>query len=571
MIEIPNENTTSGNWDRELSTHLLHEFENGDQDEGTSQREFANLKEIHRSTLQHWINRKNDIHSHPDIVNLFESPVGLALLQRIVVAACFVMNQCGALGIRYVTMFLRLSGLDAFTGSSTGSIWKLVQDIEEQILVYEQKVREELKGGVEGKEVSIAFDETFHRKDICLVAMDLVSGFIFLQQYEESRDAGTWKKAMEQVLDDLKVKILQGVSDEAGALKSLVENIFKTFRGSDLFHVHYEISKAMGRPLGKARGDAEKAMAEETQKIEKAQKKLEQTLEKPKYPPSTRLKLEHKIQEAQEAFDKALQRRKEATDLLERKKKASKKISQATHIYDLETGAPREAAGVEKELNEAFDELEEIAEEGQLRDKSKEKLRKARRLIPTLVSAIVFAIVTIKARLDALGLSSELRELMETCLVPGCYLELVHRRSGDAEERQALKERSRELLSPLLSPDGPLNALGKEEKERLLKEAMWCANVYQRSTSALEGINGHIEWHRRGRHVLSDKKLRVLLAIWNYFIRGPDGRTSAERFFEAAPPDLFEWLLNHVPVVCRPAKRRSKGKRSLLEELFEAA
>jgi len=57
-------------------------------------------------------------------------------------------------------------------------------------------------------------------------------------------------------------------------------------------------------------------------------------------------------------------------------------------------------------------------------------------------------------------------------------------------------------------------------------------------------------------HRIRPRKLAALTTIHNYFIRRPDGTTPAERFFGSKPADLFEWLLDHVPMPARPARKR---------------
>ena len=57
----------------------------------------------------------------------------------------------------------------------------------------------------------------------------------------------------------------------------------------------------------------------------------------------------------------------------------------------------------------------------------------------------------------------------------------------------------------------------------------------------------HHGWHR-----LSDSKLKVLTVIHNFYVRRKDGSTPAHRFFGKPHDDLFEHLLNKVPMLGRP-------------------
>lgn len=49
-----------------------------------SQREIVEKLGIPRSTLRHWLKRKNAIDAAPEVIEFFESPVGTAFLHRLV-------------------------------------------------------------------------------------------------------------------------------------------------------------------------------------------------------------------------------------------------------------------------------------------------------------------------------------------------------------------------------------------------------------------------------------------------------------------------------------------------------
>src|SRR5512142_2769781 len=88
------------------------------------------------------------------------------------------------------------------------------------------------------------------------------------------------------------------------------------------------------------------------------------------------------------------------------------------------------------------------------------------------------------------------------------------------------------------------------------------ADLFQRSSSCVEGRNGQLSLRHHHLHQLSPRKLKVLTILHNYLIRRPDGTTAAERFFGAKPQDLFEDVLDRLDVPARPAAPRSTRKRS---------
>ena len=74
----------------------------------------------------------------------------------------------------------------------------------------------------------------------------------------------------------------------------------------------------------------------------------------------------------------------------------------------------------------------------------------------------------------------------------------------------------------------------------------------------MEGRNGQLSLRHHSLHCLQPEKPKALTVIHNYFLERDDGTTAAERFFEAAPRDLFGYLLDHLPLPARPAKKRPK-------------
>jgi hypothetical protein len=122
--------------------------------------------------------------------------------------------------------------------------------------------------------------------------------------------------------------------------------------------------------------------------------------------------------------------------------------------------------------------------------------------------------------------------------------------------RTRLHALSTQALAPLLEPDHPIQALDTATRAHLEQLADECPDLFQRSSSAVEGRNGQLSLHHHGRHRLSDRKLAALTAVHNFHIRRADGATAAERLFARAPPPLFEQVLARLPLPPRPRRRR---------------
>jgi transcriptional regulator with XRE-family HTH domain len=330
---------------RQEAAEAVAAFERESTALGVSQHEYARRTGIPRTTLQWWLNRLASIDDSSATVRFLESPEGLELLHRAVLAAQFVITLRCAGGIRQVCSFLELSGLSRFVASSYGVQQQRIAKMEEEVGSFGDETRRELGATMRRKAITVGQDETFHPQT-CLVGLEPASGFILLEQYAQKRDAETWTRAMAEATKDLAVEIRQSTGDEALALIKHAEADLEAHHSPDLFHVQYEIGKGTSNTMA--------------QRVRAAQKVVED-----------------------------------------------------------------------------------------------------------------------------------------------------------------------------------------------------CAQLFQRSSSSVEGRNGHLDLFHHGHHRLPARKLRALTTVHNYFKRRPDGATAAERFFEAEHAELFERLIDRLEPLPRPAKRRS--------------
>ncbi|MBW2165509.1 MAG: hypothetical protein JRG74_05250 [Deltaproteobacteria bacterium] len=148
---------------------------------------------------------------------------------------------------------------------------------------------------------------------------------------------------------------------------------------------------------------------------------------------------------------------------------------------------------------------------------------------------------------------------MHDYLIPGFYLRQVARKEKDAERKSRISEMSQELLSILTQQDGPFSEYTENDIKILEKAAEECAQIFQRSSSCVEGRNAQLSLRHHGIHKLSDRSLKAQMIVHNYYRRNRDGTTPAERFFETKHIDLFEWLLEKMDYPARPQHRLRKA------------
>jgi hypothetical protein len=552
------EGTEKKRWSRADIAEKMDQFEQAYQ-RTPSQRQLAKELEIPRSTLQHWLKRKATIDTDPEVVAFFESPAGVAFLHRLVLAAHFVMTLLGPCGIRLVCLFLELSGLDRFVAVSYGPHQKASVAMEEAVVTFDQEEKKRLATGMEPKQIAVCQDETFH-PETCLVAIEPVSNFILLEKYADSRKAKEWTSSMEKATEGLPIEIVQSTSDEGKGLLKHVKEDLGVHHSPDVFHVQNELVKGTSVALARKKRQAEQAVAEAAKKVSHHREE-QAAYSNGEHGSECPSELDQQIGPAQEQEREARQALETAAGHRERAKQAIQEISVAYHPYDLETGAARSVEKVASSLEQHFSELEAVATEAHLPDRCVKKIEKAKRVVVEMIATIAFFWLIVRAKVEALSLTPQVEQVVYDNLIPAIYLHLVSEKAQDAERRHELQRRSEELLAPLLSTDGPLGGLGKEDLVVIETVAQECAQLFQRSSSCVEGRNGQLALRHHSLHRISNRKLAALTTVHNYFVKRSDGTTAAERFFGAKPKNLFEWLLERVALPGRPAQKRSRPKR----------
>ncbi|MBI4869010.1 MAG: hypothetical protein HY816_18885 [Candidatus Wallbacteria bacterium] len=553
-------------WNRETATELLSEFQ-ALRCHGWSQRQFADEQDVPRTTLQQWIDRTERIDAPPEVVAFFESPMGLDFLHRLVVAAHLVMNNMGACGLRMVALMLGLAGLGPFVGLSYGAHQEISEKLQKAVLEYESEQRSLLAARMPRKTITVCEDETFPAAGMCLVAVEPVSGFIVLEKYADKRDTETWNLALRQATSDLKVDIVQSTSDEASALLRHAKDQ-GAHHSPDLFHVQHEVNAALVLPLKRRAAQAEEVHNQAVGKLRKEEERQAAYEEGPRprgRPPA----FEQRVAAAQFEVQRASLALEGALEKQDRRKEAVARISRGYHPYDLDTGARREAAQVHAGLNAQFEELCRIVDEAGLSEGARKGIDKAAKVAPQMVATIAFFHDTVRRRVEARELPGELESLLYQTLIPASYIDNVANKVTPAATSAELRATADAIRAPLREPSSPWARTEPDLRREMTELAQACADVFQRSSSCVEGRNGRLGlWEHALRHV-SERKLHTLTTVQNYFATRPDGTTSAERFFGTPHADLFEHLLAKMEPP--PRSRRSgpaREKTSTLEGAF---
>jgi hypothetical protein len=217
-----------------------------------------------------------------------------------------------------------------------------------------------------------------------------------------------------------------------------------------------------------------------------------------------------------------------------------------------------ETGDVQNRLNEHFKTLRSIAEQAKLSQGAHDRIAKAQRVLPSMIATVAFFWCTIKLFAERLECSEEVALIWKNELVASYYIARVAGRCQKADESKRLMELSTSIIARARSPDRPFGKLPESTRMAMEQQAQKAADVFQRSSSCVEGRNGQLSLRHHGLRELTSSKLRALRTIHNYVIRRVDGTTAAERFFENQPRDLFVWLLEELPMPARPRQKRTQ-------------
>jgi len=88
-------------------------------------------------------------------------------------------------------------------------------------------------------------------------------------------------------------------------------------------------------------------------------------------------------------------------------------------------------------------------------------------------------------------------------------------RCQKADESKRLLDLSASILARARSPDRPFGKLPKLTRMEMEKQAQNAADVFQRSSSCVEGRNGQLSLRHHGLRELTASKLRALRTIHN--------------------------------------------------------
>ena len=547
-------------WDRIRRAELLEQYGTL-QAQGLSQRQAAKTLDVPRTTLQAWRAWQERLDACPQVVEFFESVPGLAFLHRLVLAFHVVCVEIGACGIRLVCLWLEMTGLNRFVGASFGTQQHINRAVEDAMVAYAGEETGRLARGMPSKDITVTQDETF-TGGLCLVASEPVSNYILLEHTAEARDQDTWNDLMAQALAPLKCNVIQSTSDEAPGLLAYVEHHLGVHHSPDLFHVQHELSKAVAAPLAAKQRAADKTMTAAAEMLNRVQEPPQSdNTQSGRRGPGRPPKVPRNLEQAEQAVEAARQACQRLTQAREQVAQSIRSIGHAYHFVDLERGVRRNGKLIASDIHHHIDTIRSIAHQEGLSQPCLERIEKAQRVVPKMQATIEFVSRYVRQQVRQLALTQPESYAMHAQLIPSYYLDRVAA-TKPSREGQVLQERAARIRTPLFEPGGVLSAWNPLEQGWLKQEAAKLADVFQRSSSNVEGRNGYLSFRNHELRGLDRPRKRACLtAVHNFLLTRPDGTTAAERFFEQKPRSMFAAILNFVELPPAPLSppRRAVG------------
>jgi hypothetical protein len=543
-------------WTRAETTQARYDFHHPDHTP-CSQRQFARDRGLPRSTLGHWLrhHRPTDPHLEPALVAFLDSPAGHRFLRRLVAALHLVFHLTGPAGIRPLTRFLELSQLDRFVASSFGAQQALAVRLEGLLVRYADEEKPRLAAAMPAQKVTACLDENFHGARPCLVAVEPRSNFLLLEAYHPQRDGDTWTAALRQALTGLPVEVVQVTSDQAKGLLACARDGLQAQHTPDLFHVQRELSKATSLPLHR-QVEAAHQEVDRARSHTEAQRQRQQDYQRGPRPPGRPPDFAGTIRLAEALERQAVADRERCRQRQEQARQAVRGVAEDYHPFDAASGQPVSAAEVERRLEGRLQAVDEVVQAAGRGESSREALAKARRCLVPLVASLAWFWETVDELVAGLGLTAGQRRAFREQLLAGLYWQREAARGRDAAQRQQRRALAKRLLEAAWSAAGALGQLAEAQRQEVARAASAAVALFVRASSCVEGRNGRLSLYHHGQGPLREGRLRALTAVHNFVVERADGTTAAERFFGSKPRPLFEWLLERMPELPRPAQRR---------------
>ena len=458
---------------------------------------------------------------HPES-RLWETEAGAAWLRVLYFATLYTFGLQSHVGGGKLETFFKLLRLDSHLGVSATVLRKQMNQMERLLPLFQRCC--ETEAASSGRTGVVAADETFMGSQLILVLMELRSGYLILEEFEDDRRFETWLEKAEPRIEALGLKVDHAISDRAKALIKLAVTGFECGSGADLFHAQYDISRWLGTKLGRQQAQAEKQQ-------QAAEAALQQA------------PADDDLQPLVALVDAEMAHKAISTTCTDYQEQLAG-IAEDVHPFRLHDDQPQDAGTLVSGLEKRAQAFDRIAQAAHIAD-AKQTLQKFRNQFDGLALHITFWWQWVFEVLTGLKADQVTQDWLTQVLLPVVYWHQQCHKTKNKRQREKYQQAWKRAVHALQAHE-LTRTLPESELQRWLEWAQWTAGHFHRSSSAVEGRNGYLsQIYHKGRG-LTESRLRALTVIHNYGVRRMDGTSAAMRLFGRDFPDLFWWLVGQM-------------------------
>ena len=465
---------------------------------------------------------------------------GQGFLKRMCVSLHLCFRAGGDAGLRSISAFLEMTGLNGLIGASVGAQWLFGQKVEAAIAQFGEEEVLRMAPATSGKKITIAADENFHEGP-CLVALEPQSGFLLCETAAPNRELSAWRDSLAPMLALLGVQVTQVVSDSGKSLVALCESHFGGHHAPDLFHILYDFKKTFTRTTRRERRILEREMCILEKEVDalKSMMSLWAELAPARRGRGAPPQFERRINE-EETKHAALLRRWGDLDAHQQKvDEALKVLSDGYHPVSLVNGRRTGANTIRHHLEQVALRARNFIAEFSLGEEAESAVEKLERMGEKMAETLARNSALWHSTAVTLATNAQEAYVIESLLAPAAYLHRVGERKGTLT-RHELTTTARKLREQAIA------AIGRDRVELFLESARGMAHEFHRSSSPVEGRNGVLSLRHHAFHELTDQKRAVLTTLHNHVIRRADGSTAAERLSGVPSRDITAYLCSRI-------------------------
>jgi len=486
---------------------------------------------VHR--LGRAMDRRN---GHPESW-FWETEEGHRWLIRLVVAVLYHFGLKRGVGAETMRVFFVCLHLEQHVGCSPSTLRAVMEKLEHLILeTTEALEREGIAKGQMGPIVG-SVDETFLER-MMLVFMDLVSGYILLEEVADDRTYETWYGRVKARLQPMKTQVFSLVTDRAKALIKLAETGLECPSIPEVFHLLHDLVKGYSLAISTRLKTARQALSHVQAHLDKCQAEGASEVE---------------IELAQVAVATGEADVAHWEQVRDTYRGHLEAMSLQVHPWRVTDSMPQSSQEVEARLANEVDALQALLETKGLPVKKK-VLDKVRKQLAGLAAVIDVWWQTVRQDVH--------RQItltpMWTTWVEGHLLPLMYWQYQVSRARGRRKAQLVQVLEAVQAAFEAHPLTAQLTPEVLAGWKAWAAEhakTFQRASSAVEGRNGYLSQMHHNHRGLPKRRSKVWSALHNFDCRASDGSTPASRFFRRDFPNLFETVLSHIDDLPRPRKR----------------